>query len=208
VRPEHDAFLNEALAGSTNTFFPIRLLERIDAEEGVQIAEFAEQLDLPASPGADPNARVPMQLPFVLDRSAWSRTGLVNYVEDADGVGRRYWLAREVGGWRIPSLPARVATALGYPLPEGDSFRLDWFRGVAPHPQISFSDFYEDLERASRTRAPDEFRGAIVVIGSSSNHLRDFRTTPVASLFPGVEILATAIDNLKNGERLTEASEP
>ena len=204
VRPEQDQFLNEALSGSTNTFFPIRLLGRIDAEEGVRIAEFAELLDLLASPGADPDARVPMQLPFVLDRSAWARTGLVNYVEDADGVGRRYWLDRDVAGWRIPSLPARVAKALGYPLPEGESFRLDWFHGVAPHEQVAFSDFYEDLERASRTRPQDEFTGDIVVIGSSSNHLRDFRTTPVASLFPGVEILATAIDNLKNGERLVE----
>lgn len=206
VRPEQDQFLNEVLAGSTDTFFPIRLLERIDAQEGVRLAEFADVLDLAASPGADPDARVPMQLPFVLDRAAWSRTGLVNYLEDADGVGRRYWLARDVGGWRIPSLPARIAMALGYPLPEGDSFRLDWFGGAAPHAQVAFSDFYEDLQRSVRTRPADEFAGDIVVIGSSSNHLRDFRTTPIVSLSPGVEILATAIDNLKNGERLVEAS--
>ncbi len=204
LRPEQDLVLNEALAGTTNTFFPIRLLERVNDEEGVRLADYAELLDLGAAPGADPNARAPMQLPFVLDRSAWSRTGLVNYVEDADGVGRRYWLARDVGGWRIPSLPARLATALGYPLPDGDSFRLDWFDGAAPHRQVAFSDVYQDLERASRTRPADEFAGDIVIIGSSANHLRDFRTTPVASLLPGVEILATAIDNLKNGERLTE----
>lgn len=206
VRPEQDQFLNEALAGSTNTFFPIRLLERVNDQEGVRLADFAELLDLPASPGADPDAHAPMQLPFVLDRSAWPRTGLVNYVEDADGVGRRYWLYRDVGGWRIPSLPARLATSLGYPLPDGESFRLDWFHGSAPHRQVAFVDFYQDLQRSSRTRPADEFSGAIVIIGSSSSHLRDFRTTSVASLLPGVEILATAIDNLKNGERLTETS--
>ncbi len=206
LRPEQDLFLNEVLAGSTNTFFPIRLLERVNDEEGVSLAEFAAVLDLPASPSADPNARAPMQLPFVLDRSAWPRTGLVNYLEDADGVGRRYWLYRDVGGWRIPSLPARIAATLGYALPDGDSFRLDWFAGAAPHEQIAFSDFYEDLERSARTRPQDEFANDIVIIGSSSNHLRDFRTTPVASLLPGVEILATAIDNLKNGERLREVS--
>jgi adenylate cyclase len=207
VRPEQDQFLNETLAGSTNTFFPIRLLERIDAEDGVRLAEFADVLDLDATPAADPDARAPMQLPFVLDRSVWPRTGLVNYVEDDDGVGRRYWLYRDVDGWRIPSLPARIATALGHPLPEGESFRLDWLGGgAAPHEQIAFSDFYEDLERSERTRPQDEFENDIVIIGSSSNHLRDFRSTPVASLFPGVEILATAIDNLKNGDRLVEAS--
>jgi adenylate cyclase len=57
VRPEQDLVLNEALAGSTNTFFPIRLLERIDAEEGVRLAEFADALALSASPAADPPGR-------------------------------------------------------------------------------------------------------------------------------------------------------
>ncbi len=206
IRPEQDLVLNEALSGSTNTFFPIRLLERVNDEEGVRLAEFADVLALSASPGADPAARAPMQLPFVLDPPAWSRTGLINYVEDADGIGRRYWLYREVGGWRIPSLPARVAAALGYRLPAGDSFRLDWFRGNSPHRQVAFVDLYEDLDRAARKRPADEFQDAIVIIGSSSNHLRDFRATPVSSLLPGVEILATAIDNLKNGERLRETA--
>jgi adenylate cyclase len=206
VRPEQDLVLNEALAGSTNTFFPIRLLERISDEEGVRLADFAAVLALSASPSADPEGRAPMQLPFVLDQAAWSRTGLVNYAEDADGIGRRYWLYREVGGWRIPSLPARVATALGHPLPVGDSFRLDWFRGASPHAQVAFADLYDDLDRVSRSRPANEFEGKIVIIGSSSNHLRDFRATPVSSLLPGVEILATAIDNLKNGERLRETA--
>jgi adenylate cyclase len=205
VRPEHDAILNEALADSTNTFFPIRLLERVNDQEGVRIADFADVLALAASPGADPESRAPMQLPFVLDRSAWSRTGLINYSEDTDGVGRRYALYREVGGWRIPSLPARVAAALGYALPAGDSFRIDWFHGNTPHQRVAFADLYEDLDRSARARPADEFKDRIVIIGSSANHLRDFRATPVGTLVPGVEILATAIDNLKNGERLREA---
>ena len=206
IRPEQALVLNEAIAGSTNTFFPIRLLERVNDEEGVRLAEFAELLALAAPPGANPDARAPMQLPFVLDPSAWSRTGLINYLEDADGIGRRYWLYRDVGGWRIPSLPARVATSLGYRLPAGDSFRLDWFRGNSPHRQVAFADLYDDLDRGARKRPTDEFANAIVVVGSSSNHLRDFRATPVGSLLPGVEILATAIDNLKNGEQLRETA--
>jgi adenylate cyclase len=121
VRPEQDLVLNEALAGSTNTFFPIRLLERIDDEEGVRLAEFAEVLALSAPPGANPQARAPMQLPFVLDPSAWSRTGLINYVEDADAPAAAIGCI-EVGGWRFPRF--RRLAAAGYPAGGDCSARL------------------------------------------------------------------------------------
>ncbi len=185
VRPEQDQFLNEVLAGSTNTFFPIRLLERIDAEEGVRIADFAELLDLPAVAGRE-SERAGSDAASLRARPAGVGAHGTRQLPGGRGrrrpallaAARRRRLAHSV-------VPARIATALGYPLPEGESFRLDWFGGVAPHEQISFSDFYQDLRAGSAPATADEFRGDIVVIGSSSNHLRDFRTTPVASLFAG-----------------------
>ena len=205
VRPLDDKVLNEALAGSDNTFFPIRLLERVNDTEGVLLASEASRLALHAVPGANRDARAPMQLPFVLDPAHWARTGLINFLEDDDGVGRRYWLYRDIGGWRIPSLPARVATALGRRLPDGASYVIDWFQGALAHKRVAFFDVYADLNRSTRQRPANEFRDKIVVIGSTSTHLRDFRATPVHALMPGVEILATAIDNLVNGERLVDA---
>jgi adenylate cyclase len=205
VRPLDDKVLNETLAGTTNTYFPIRLLERISADDGVLLAEQAARLALQADPGANPKARMPMQLPNVLDQAHWARTGLINFLKDRDGIGRRYWLYQDIDGWRIPSLPARVAAGLGHALPEGTSFAIDWFPGEFAHRRIAFFDIYTDLNRSKRLRPADEFHGKIVVIGSSSSHLRDFRTTPVHPLMPGVEILATAIDNLINGERLVDA---
>jgi adenylate cyclase len=205
ARRENDEFLNEVLEGSTNTFFPIRLLDRVSATEGARIADLATTLDLTKIGTPDPDVRVPMQLPFVLDRSAWKRTGFINFLDDPDGVGRRYWLYREFGGWRIPSLPARVARALHYLIPEGESFRMSWFAGQFPHARVPFSDIYADLQQSVRQRPSDEFTDRIVVIGASATHLGDLRATPIDSLTPGAQILATAIDNLKNGERLNAA---
>ncbi|MEP7182496.1 MAG: adenylate/guanylate cyclase domain-containing protein [Betaproteobacteria bacterium] len=205
IRPENDDVLNESLVGSDNTFFPLRLLDRVTRDEGVRIADVASDLALVAGPGADPDARLPMQLPFVLDRSAWKRTGIINFLGDRDGIGRQYWLYRDAGGWRIPSLPMRVAAALRHPVPDGESFRLSWFAGQYPHARVAFSDIYADLQLSVRKRPAAEFAGKIVVIGASATHLGDIRATPVSGLTPGVEILATAIDNLKRGERLVEA---
>ena len=205
-RPLDDKVLNEIVVATTNTFFPLQRLDAVNADEGIRIADYAKALDLKTRGTPDPDAHVPLELPRVLDQSAWRRTGLINFREDSDGVGRSYWLAQDVGGWLIPSLPARVARALGRAVPDGDAFLLSWVRGGQfPHARVSFSDVYTDLQKQNRQRPPKEFAGKIVIIGSSASYLRDFRVTPVSSLMPGVEILATAIDNLKQGLILTQA---
>jgi adenylate cyclase len=215
MNPESDKVLNEAVAKSDNTFFPIKTLPRIARDEGVWLKDVAPLMDFNTVGMPDPDTRVTMELPKVLDKPAWKRTGLIDFLEDDDHVGRRYWLYREFGGYRIPSLPARVAQDLGYALPEGDavtlndggaSMTLAWTKGGNfAHPHVAFADLYEDIQRGKRERPRDEFKGKVVVIGASATHLGDFRTTPVSGVYPGVEILATAIDNLKTGRHLTKA---
>lgn len=205
-RPDDDKVLNEVVVASTNTFFPMQRLDALNADEGVRLADYAKLLDLKTRGTPNPDARAPLELPSVIDKSAWGRTGLINFREDDDGVGRSYWLAQDVGGWLIPSLPARVAKSLGYAVPDGDAFLLSWVRGGQfPHARVSFSDVYTDLDKEKRQRPPKEFAGKLVIVGSSASYLRDFRVTPISSLTPGVEILATAIDNLKQGLILRQA---
>jgi adenylate cyclase len=52
----------------------------------------------------------------------------------------------------------------------------------------------------SLPRAPDEFTGKILIIGSTAAGLHDVKGTPLDRQFPGVEILATAIDNVRGGD--------
>ena len=44
-----------------------------------------------------------------------------------------------------------------------------------------------------------------MIIGSDATGLHDLRMTPIDSVYPGQEILATAIDNLKNQRMLKAA---
>jgi hypothetical protein len=53
-----------------------------------------------------------------------------------------------------------------------------------------------------KKRPPNEFTDKIVIIGSTAPSLFDLKATPMAKIFPGVEILATAIDNVKHGDYL------
>lgn len=221
TRPDSDKALNEAIAGSNNTFFPIRLLDRIARDEGVALGRppaqsppdtppVAALLKLGTKGTPDAGTRVTMELPYVLDTSAWGRTGLIDFLPDADGVGRRYWLRREFGGYVIPSLPMRVASTLGWKVPDGDSLTLAWSTGrdpKAPHSRVTFVDLYKDFQNSKRERPKDEFKGKVVVIGATATHLRDFRTTPMDTLYPGAEILATALDNLKQGRHFVRAPE-
>lgn len=197
-RPEADADFNEVVKPLANVYFPT---VRHDAEGdayGPELAKLERALGAIRDPGAEADARINLLLPLALAPANW-RLGLINFVQDRDGVGRRYSLYTRARGWRIPSLPARVAADLGWSLPRTDDMLIGWRGGSAAHPQVSYVDLYEDFNREKRQRPADEFKDRIVVVGGTATGLYDIRITPVSTAHPGVEILASAMDNLKNG---------
>ncbi|HSA89966.1 MAG TPA: adenylate/guanylate cyclase domain-containing protein [Burkholderiales bacterium] len=200
VRPESDqAFVDAALRhDGVALYFP---MVRLDTPHGARASQLAPLLGLVRGPGADPEARLAVVPPLVLPPRLW-RTGTINFLADGDGVGRRYELRKRVGGWDLPSLPARVAMDLGFPVPDADDLVLAWRGGAEKLPRVSFSDLYQDFERANRGRPRDEFTGKIVVVGVAAAGLGDLRLTPLSPTQPGIEILATAIENLKNGRAM------
>jgi adenylate cyclase len=203
VRPESDQeFVKAALRhGNINIYYP---MVRLDSPHGARASQLAPLLGLVRGPGADPDARIAVVPPLVLPQKLW-RTGTINFDADEDGVGRRYELRKRIGGWDLPSLPARVAMDLGFPLPDSDDLVLVWRAASEKLPRVSFSDLYEDFERTKRMRPADEFTGKIVVIGAAAPGLGDLRATPLSYKQPGHEILATAIENLKNGRAMRYA---
>ncbi|HTG97796.1 MAG TPA: adenylate/guanylate cyclase domain-containing protein [Burkholderiales bacterium] len=203
-RPQDDAAFAETVAQHPNTYFPLLRLPRERDVKGARIAEVASVLGFAKTAGADPEARVAVVPPLVLPPAAW-RVGLISFTEDPDGVGRRYLLRETVGGWHIPSLPARVAADLGYAVPDADDLVLAWRGGANAFPRVSYSDLYEDFKRSARKRPADEFTNKIVIIGTAATGLQDLRVTPIHSLHPGAEILGTAIENLKSGRSMRYA---
>lgn len=196
-RPDSDRAFNQALQGQTNVFFPLVRRDAAMDAQGAPAAQVAPMLGLQRTEHADDKARIALLPPLALDPAHW-RAGSINFVEDADGVGRRYQLYTDAYGWLIPSLPARVAQDLGYTVPQQADMVLAWRGRPGAFQHIAYADLYEDFNRERPQRATDELKDKIVIIGTAATGLHDVRATPMESLYPGMEILATAIDDLKN----------
>ena len=198
-RPQDDAALAESATRHPNTYFAFLRLPEASDGKGVRIGDYAGDFGLVRSKSADPDATIALVPPLVLPKDTHARAGLITFKEDPDGVGRRYLLREDFAGWQIPSLPARVAFDLGFPVPDEERIVLAWRGAANAFPRVSFSDLYEEFGRSAKQRPPTEFAGKIVIIGTAATGLQDLRVTPMHSLHPGAEILGTAIENLKNG---------
>jgi CHASE2 domain-containing sensor protein len=198
-----DKYFRDVIAATPNTFFPmIRLAGENDSRSQLRVMQLpgVSKLD----PAASETATIAVILPFFFDALTGHRLGTNNIYTGEDGMVRAYDIYADEYGWRVGSLPANVVTGLGVSLPDQAGILLNW-RGRPPsYQRVSFHEVYLDLLKSKKTRPADEFAGKIVIIGSTAPSLFDLKTTPVAKAHPGVEILATTIDNLKQGDYLTE----
>jgi adenylate cyclase len=203
---DSDIYFNEVLLSYDNIYLPIVRRPAVDdAEYGIPLAEYGPALGFTSGKNALETAKAGFNLPHAVAPEAW-RIGLINFEEDPDGVGRRYLVKLDEQGWLIPSLPARVVGDLGGVLPDTESINLYWRGEAGTFTTRSFSDIYGALTGLNQQELDeDDFSGKIIVIGSDATGLHDLRVTPIDSLYPGVEIIATAISNLKEEEwyRLT-----
>jgi adenylate cyclase len=202
-RLDADELFNKAVAPYNNVFFPTVRQDRAGDPYGVPIAEMQAALGAFAGPQADKNATLNVGLPKALTPENW-RLGTIDFLADPDGIGRRYFVYQNAYGWKIPSLPARVAQDLGMAVPDIGSILLSWPGGKAGRPHVSYSDLYKDFNSQKRKRDPNEFKDKIVIIGVTASGLHDIRATSVGSLYDGVDILAGTLDNLKNGNYLRQ----
>ncbi|HEU0186272.1 MAG TPA: adenylate/guanylate cyclase domain-containing protein [Gallionellaceae bacterium] len=204
-RPESDRLFNQSLKGKDNVYFPFVRRDPAQDAKGVPLAQIAAALGFTRTPAADAQARIALLPPLAIDPHYW-RGGTINFAEDRDGVGRRYQLYSDAYGWLVPSLPARVAGDLGYSVPQQPDLLLAWRGAANSFRHISYADLYEDFNREHPRRAQDELSGKVVIVGTAATGLQDLRVTPLSSLYPGVEMLATALDNLKNQRAMHSAA--
>lgn len=198
---DSDAYFDTAVSETTNTFFPmLRLDEASDALSQIAPAMIPGVTPVPGEPQRQ--ATIAIVLPHFRSMLEGGRLGLHNIYPDADGVAREYLVYRNDYGWAIPSLPARVVRELGYRTPTSPRVLLNWRGKPFSYRTVSFSDVFDDMLSKDRKRPQDEFTSKIVLIGSTAPSLFDVKPTPMSRLHPGVEILATAIDNLRRGDYL------
>jgi adenylate cyclase len=198
---DSDAYFNATIAKTDNTYFPMLRLDPAD--------DALSQIKPGMIPGitaldsfAQPDATVAVVLPYFESALNSGRLGMHNIYADTDGIVRQYPVYRDDYGWKIPSLPLRIAQELHYTQPAAKQVLLNWRGPPFTYQSVSFSDVYRDLSSKVKQRKPDEFTGKIVIIGSTAPSLFDIKPTPLSRMHPGVEILATAIDNFKHGDFL------
>ena len=199
ARPASDTYFNSVIAKSENTWFPmLRLSPHNDALSRIRPHMLPGLVPLPGYVQED--HPVAIVLPHVPAALTNGKLGTHNVDPDVDGVirqGKRYL---PHAGWGIPSLASRVAgTDIAHASPD---FLINWRGNPFTYRFVPFVDVYQDLLRKKSMRAPDEFTGKIVLIGSTAPSLFDVKASPLAHIHPGVEMLATMIDNLKNRDYL------
>ena len=203
---DSDAYFDAAIAGTNNTFFPMLRLDPTDdklSQVKASMIPGVVALGSDAEEGeTQPDATVAVVLPYFNSVMQGGRIGLHNIYPDADSITRQYPVYRDDYGWKIPSLPLRVAQELKFPQPVAKKVLLNWRGKPFTYHSVSFSDVFTDLSSKTHKRPADEFTGKIVIIGSTAPSLFDIKATPLSQLHPGVEILATAIDNFKHGDYL------
>jgi adenylate cyclase len=199
---DSDAYFNEVITGTDNTFFPIL---RLDAsQDGLSKLKYAQIPGLTSAPEANKDATVAAILPYFEGALKAGRLGTHNVYPDTDGIVREYRIFHDESGWRLPSLPLVLAQFTGAKNPENlpKDMLINWRGKPFSYTYVTFSDVFTDLASKDKKRPQDEFTNKIVIIGSTAPGLFDIKPTAMDKQFPGVEILATAIDNAKHGDYL------
>jgi adenylate cyclase len=199
--PDSDTYFADAVSKTTNTFFPmLRLDETSDSLSQIKPAMIPGVV--PISEKAQAGATIGIVLPHFQTILQGGRLGLHNIYPAPDGIVREYLVYRDDYGWKVPSLPARVIRGLGYSEPVSQRVLLNWRGKPFSYQTVTFSNVFNDMISKDKKRSQDEFTNKIVLIGSTAPSLFDVKPTPMSRLHPGVEILATAIDNMKQGDYL------
>lgn len=203
-RPEGDEYFNEIIAGSDNIFFPILRLD--PSQDSKSALQFSQIPGLQADQEANKNATIAAILPHFEAALKANRLGTHNVYPNNDGIVREYRMFHDNYGWKLPALPLIVGdyvqlNSFPYaPIPQ--DMLINWRGKPFSYQYATFSDVFTDLTSKVKKRPSNEFTDKIVIIGSTAPGLFDIKATAMDKQFPGVEILATAIDNVKHHDYL------
>jgi adenylate cyclase len=205
---EDDLALAAAMEQSGNVFLPLSLSR---TEKGIEEShpDLFKKFDLSKNPFPK-HAVHPMQsvsLPVESLMSSAQGLGNTTFTQDKDGIYRRMPLLFAVNGLLVPSIPLALTLFLDedpslFQVPF-DSSRQMVIRYYGPTGTYSsysaaaiINSFAQMQEGQTPQIPPETFKGKTVFLGSSAPGILDLRSTPLSPVCPGVEVLATALDNL------------
>ncbi|WP_071871991.1 adenylate/guanylate cyclase domain-containing protein [Atopomonas hussainii] len=200
--PAADAYFNEALARAPHSYLAMLVQQAQTPSQAPLLSSYPASLwRAPAQRGHN-DSRALLLTPNAIEANLW-RSGHINLSTDADGVARRHQLFWQHDGWRLPSLPARVAHDLQIPLPTSQEWLIDWPSAQrTPHSRVSYANVLAVARGQLPLSAIPNLQQRLIVIGTSASGLHDIRRTPIDPLYPAPFILTSVLDNLLNGHAL------
>lgn len=201
MSPGGDAAFNAAVARSVHSHFSVVRLPPVN-----DVVSQITRKELPglwvAPQSATPSALTVALIAPVLPAVAAAPLGYNNGYPDSDGMLRRYRLHETLAdGSQLQSMAASVASRLNPAIkstPAKTDALIAWRKVPNAYPRIAFADVFEQAEGGKPLAAVPSFAGKVVLIGSTAPSLHDIHPTPLSPMQPGVESLATAIDNAIN----------
>jgi len=204
--PDSDAYFNDVIAATNNTFFPmLRLAPESDNLSKITPDQIPGINRIQPDDSASPDSKQPIAIVLPHFEAALNskHLGTHNIYPDKDGIVREYSLWHDEHGWILPSLPLAVGNfAPIKPASPTQNILINWRGKPFTYKFVTFSDVYADMASKVKKRPATEFKDKIVIIGSTAPSLFDLKATAMAKAHPGVEILATAIDNVRHNDDL------
>ncbi len=227
---EDDQRLARAVAAAGNVVLPFFLSrdeKPPNPDEAALLAKARCAISGPAP--AEPAAYRAVITPIAPLLQSAGALGNVESRPDEDGIFRRVPLVLPFKNQWLPTLPfaafqhlaggslqfadgALLAGATRIPLDRQGRFLLK-FRGPnRSHQRFSAANVIASEVRITHSQpplyAPEAFAGKWVLVGLTAPGLLDLKACPVAAVYPGVEIHATLLDNLLQGDFLRPAPGP
>ncbi|MCX6568770.1 MAG: adenylate/guanylate cyclase domain-containing protein [Candidatus Aminicenantes bacterium] len=214
---DDDRLFAEAMTRTGNVFLPVFLsAEEREAEAGETRLLERSALDRSHVPGPAVHALKSVSLPVDVLAAAAVKMGNVQFVPDGDSIYRRLPLVFSYGDRLLPALPLAMAEFIServdlhkVPLDRSGNMILHFFGPDLTYRTYSIGAIINSQARIEEGLEPQvqprEFVGKTVIVGTKAAGLLDFRPTPFGGVYPGMEILATAIDNIVHGGAIREA---
>jgi adenylate cyclase len=219
--PDTDRAFGAALATRPDTVLVAKLVTfRQGAATAAETARYRERglqsITLPSDRPTAPGVVLPLP---ELEQGA-AKVGFSNVAADTDRTHRHYDLVRafqpspESAAIPVPSfalasvLAARPDFDVAHALRHGARRLLGFRGGEFTFAKVKVVNIVQSMMAVADGRTPrygkEQFEDRIVLVGIHADGLEDAHPTPLSRAFPGVELHATAIDNLLRDDFLRE----
>lgn len=218
---EDDKYFEDVVKDRGNVYMPI-FMSKKEHELDLALEEhLVSERTVPVDDESEVDWEDYRSVVLPLDGLVMGARGLGNVMmnPDGDGVYRRVPLLSKYREKFFPSLAlSAVKGILGVkrfsvdranrlhigrktvPLQEDGTVLVKYYGGAATYQYYSIASLIESWVRLEEgvepVVEPVEFRGKIVLVGLTAPGLFDLKPTPLSSVYPGVEVHATVIDNI------------